>query len=131
MGKLRRHAAHCVSILRSDDGVGAGEARAHLDHRRQGVVVIRPSIPVVGWFQAKEVQRKVDQMVQLGKEGTLDVAKRALVLFGVMIDRAGGYTRLLRTRMHFGDAAPIAYIEFVDRDNRLREAKPGTPQPPE
>ncbi|TVU33819.1 hypothetical protein EJB05_15628, partial [Eragrostis curvula] len=36
MGKLRRHAAHCVSILRSDDGVGAGEARAHLDHRRQG-----------------------------------------------------------------------------------------------
>ncbi|TVU34563.1 hypothetical protein EJB05_16399, partial [Eragrostis curvula] len=115
MGKLRRHAAHRISILRSDDGVAAGEARARLDHRRQ----------------AKEVQRKVDQMVQLGKEGTLDVAKRALVLFGVMIDQAGGYTRLLRTRMHFGDAAPIAYIEFVDRDNGLREAKPGTPQPPE
>ncbi|KAJ6804748.1 uncharacterized protein M6B38_184565 [Iris pallida] len=30
-----------------------------------------------------------------------------------------------------GDAAPMAYVEFVDRENELREAKPPNPQPPQ
>ncbi|TVU04165.1 hypothetical protein EJB05_50258 [Eragrostis curvula] len=75
--------------------------------------------------KAKEVRRKADQMVQLGKEGTLDAARRAAEfvrgddvvhkLFTELAyrykDRAGGYTRLLRTRIRVGDAAPMAYIE--------------------
>ncbi|TVU22687.1 hypothetical protein EJB05_32403 [Eragrostis curvula] len=95
--------------------------------------------------KAKEVRRKADQMVQLGKEGTLDAARRAAEfvrgddvvhkLFTELAyrykDRAGGYTRLLRTRIRVGDAAPMAYIEFVDRENELREAKPATPPPPQ
>ncbi|KAG2592826.1 hypothetical protein PVAP13_5NG583300 [Panicum virgatum] len=95
--------------------------------------------------KAKEVRRKADQMVQLGKEGTLDAARRAAAfvrgddvvhkIFTELAyryrDRAGGYTRLLRTKIRVGDAAEMAYIEFVDRENELREAKPATPQPPQ
>ncbi|KAJ4951424.1 hypothetical protein NE237_028256 [Protea cynaroides] len=94
--------------------------------------------------KAKEIRRLADNMVQLGKDGSLSAARRAAAfvrgddvihkLFTEIAyrykDRAGGYTRLLRTRIRVGDAAPMAYIEFVDRENELRQSKPGTPQPP-
>jgi len=95
--------------------------------------------------KAKEVRRLAERMVQLGKEGT-ELAKRragAFVRGDAIVyklftefayrykDRVGGYTRLLRTRIRQGDAAEMAYIEFTDRDNELREAKPSVPQPPQ
>ncbi|OWM67897.1 hypothetical protein CDL15_Pgr010835 [Punica granatum] len=75
--------------------------------------------------KAKEVRRLADNMVQLGKEGSLSAARHAAAfvrgddvlhkLFTELAyrykDRAGGYTRLLRTRIRVGDAAPMAYIE--------------------
>ncbi|KAK4791271.1 hypothetical protein SAY86_031684 [Trapa natans] len=93
--------------------------------------------------KAKEVRRLADNMVQLGKEGTLSAARQAAAfvrgddvlhkLFTELAfrykDRAGGYTRLLRTRIRVGDAAPMAYIEFIDRENELRQSKPPAPQP--
>ncbi|MED6115535.1 hypothetical protein PIB30_091630 [Stylosanthes scabra] len=95
--------------------------------------------------KAKEVRRLADNMVQLGKEGSLCAARRAGAfvrgddvlhkLFTELSyrykDREGGYTRVLRTRIRVGDAAPLAYIEFVDRENELRQSKPPTPQPPQ
>uniref|UniRef100_A0ACD5W147 Uncharacterized protein n=1 Tax=Avena sativa TaxID=4498 RepID=A0ACD5W147_AVESA len=126
--KLGRHAAHRMSMLRT-------MVSQLVKHERIETTVAK----------AKEVRRKADQMVQLGKDGTLDAARRASAfvrgddvvhkLFTELAyrykDRSGGYTRLLRTRIRIGDAAPMAYIEFVDRENELREAKPATPPPPQ
>ncbi|KAF3455395.1 hypothetical protein FNV43_RR00019 [Rhamnella rubrinervis] len=47
------------------------------------------------------------------------------------LDRVGGNTRKLRTRIRVGDAAPMAYIEFIDRENELRQSKLPNPQPPQ
>ncbi|WCJ37259.1 Ribosomal protein L17 family protein [Euphorbia peplus] len=95
--------------------------------------------------KAKEIRRLADNMVQLGKEGSLSAARRAAgfvrgddvlhKLFTELAyrykDRAGGYTRMLRTRIRVGDAAEMAYIEFIDRENELRQSKPPVPQPPQ
>lgn len=79
-----------------------------------------------------------DHMVSLGKEGT-DAAKRraaAVVrgqeplrkLFSEFAERyaqrPGGYTRVLQTRRRVGDAAHMAFIEFIDREGELRPAMP-------
>ncbi|KAL2643992.1 hypothetical protein R1flu_011579 [Riccia fluitans] len=94
--------------------------------------------------KAKELRRVADNMVSLGKEGTLAAKRQASgivhgddILHKLFTDlatryqaRCGGYTRVLATRTRQGDAAPMAYIEFVDRPNELREARPAYPPPP-
>nr|VDC85746.1 unnamed protein product [Brassica oleracea] len=127
--KLGRHAGHRMSMLRT-------LVSQLVKHERIETTVTK----------AKEVRRLADNMIQLGKEGSLDSARRAAgfvrgddVLHKIFTelayrykDRDGGYTRLLRT--HFGevgDAAPMAYIEFIDRENELRQSNPATPQPPQ
>ncbi|KAJ7569217.1 hypothetical protein O6H91_01G067400 [Diphasiastrum complanatum] len=94
--------------------------------------------------KAKELRRVADNMVQLGKEGTLHALRQAAaVVHGDEIlhklfhqlamrykTRAGGYTRIVPTRIRQGDAAPMAYIEFVDRPEELRIARPAVEPPP-
>ncbi|KAK4393801.1 UDP-glucuronate:xylan alpha-glucuronosyltransferase 1 [Sesamum angolense] len=113
------------NVYAQDDGIAVSEARANRND--------------CGEVQAKEVRRLADNMVQLGKEGTLCAARQAAAfvrgddvlhkLFTELAYRykAGGYTRLLRTRIRVGDAAPMAYIEFIDRENELRQSKPPVP----
>lgn len=95
--------------------------------------------------KAKELRQVADNMITLGKEGSLFARRKAAAvlrgdlelhkLFTEMAERykerVGGYTRVLRTRIRQGDAATMAYIEFVDRPNELHEAKPAQAQPPE
>jgi len=81
--------------------------------------------------KAKDLRPIVEKLVTLAKKGGL-AARRQLVaelqnneaaakkLFDVIgpryKDRAGGYTRVLKAGFRYGDAAPVALIEFVDRD---------------
>nr|CAB3474761.1 unnamed protein product [Digitaria exilis] len=121
--KLSRPASHRVSMLRT-------MVSQLVKHERIETTVAKVlHLAFVRLFEralvAKEVRRKADQMVQLGKEGTLDAARRAAAfvrgddvvhkLFTELAyrykDRAGGYTRLLRTKIRVGDAAEMAYIE--------------------
>jgi large subunit ribosomal protein L17 len=83
--------------------------------------------------KAKDLRPVVDNLITLGKRGKEDLharrqaisrlggdAKLADKLFTTLAeryaDRPGGYTRVLKAGFRFGDAAPMAIIELVDRD---------------
>ncbi len=80
--------------------------------------------------KAKDLRRVVDRLITLGKRGNLHARRQAISvlqdatlaqkLFGALAERYsgrnGGYTRVLRAGYRYGDAAPMAVIELVDRD---------------
>jgi len=80
--------------------------------------------------KAKELRPYVEKLITLGKKGGLANRRAAIALlrdeamvakiFSVLApryeSRPGGYTRVLKAGFRYGDAAPIAVIEFVDRD---------------
>ncbi len=87
--------------------------------------------------KAKELRRATDKMITLGKRGTLHARRRAYSylrddgtvakLFGALAerykDRPGGYTRVLKAGFRYGDSAPMAVIELVDRDPDAKGAE--------
>jgi len=80
--------------------------------------------------KAKELRPIVEKLITLGKRGDLHARRlafaripdRAMVtkLFDVLgpryAERQGGYVRIIRANFRHGDCAPMAYIEFIDRD---------------
>lgn len=80
--------------------------------------------------KAKELKRIIDKMITLGKKGDLHSRRIALSrmkqdeavkkLFEVLgpryAERSGGYSRVLKAGFRYGDMAPMAIIELVDRD---------------
>lgn len=80
--------------------------------------------------KAKELRSIVDRLITLGKKGDLHARRHAIAkmrdkeqakkLFDVLgpryKDRNGGYTRVLKAGFRYGDNAPMAVIELVDRD---------------
>ena len=84
--------------------------------------------------KAKELRRFVEKIITLGKKGDLLSRRKAVSIlqdqkmskkvFDVLADRykdrSGGYTRIIKLGNRFGDNAPTAVIEFVDRDENAK-----------
>ncbi len=84
--------------------------------------------------KAKELSRFVEKIVTLGKKGDLLSRRKAVSIlqdkkmskkvFEVLAERyksrAGGYSRIIKLGNRYGDNAPIAVIEFVDRDESAK-----------
>ena len=111
--RLNRDSAHRKAMF-------ANMASALIKHEQ-----IKTTLP-----KAKELSPIVEKLVTLAKRGDLHARRlasarlqdRAIVtkLFAVLAerykDRPGGYIRIIRANFRYGDCAPMAYIEFVDRD---------------
>jgi large subunit ribosomal protein L17 len=84
--------------------------------------------------KAKELRPVVERLITLGKRGDLHARRLAHArlrddaitrkLFEVLgpryQERNGGYTRVLKAGFRYGDSAPMAVIELVDRDEDAR-----------
>ncbi|MGY6709853.1 MAG: 50S ribosomal protein L17 [Rhizobiaceae bacterium] len=111
--KLNRTASHRKALF-------ANMAASLIEHEQ--IVTTLP--------KAKELRPIVEKLVTLGKRGNLHARRQAISqirnetmakrLFDEIApryaDRNGGYLRIMKAGFRFGDNAPMAVIEFVDRD---------------
>jgi large subunit ribosomal protein L17 len=92
--------------------------------------------------KAKELRPVAEKLVTLGKRGDLHARRQAIAqmrdvamvkkLFEVIgpryKERNGGYTRIIKAGFRYGDNAPVAVIEFVDRDENAKGLDSGPVQ---
>src|SRR6201996_4631614 len=111
--KFNRHSGHRKAML-------ANLAASLIKHEQ--IVTTLP--------KAKDLRPVVEKLVTLGKRGGLHARRQAISqmrdvamvkkLFDVLgpryKERNGGYLRVLKAGFRHGDSAPVAVIEFVDRD---------------
>ena len=111
--KLNRTSSHRKAMF-------ANMASALLKHEQ-----ITTTLP-----KAKELRPFVEKLITLGKRGNLHARRQALAVLGDRkitdklfatlgpryAERHGGYTRVMRAGFRYGDSAPMAVIELVDRD---------------
>ena len=111
--KLNRKSQHRLAMF-------ANMAAALIKHEQ-----IKTTLP-----KAKDLRSVVEQLITLSKKGGLSNRRLAMSrlrdedmtkkLFDVLAkryaSRPGGYTRVLKAGFRYGDAAPMAIIELVDRD---------------
>jgi len=85
--------------------------------------------------KAKELKPKIDKVITLGKKNNLaskknlftqlqskiSVDKLVKVLSQRYLKRNGGYSRVIRAGFRYGDDAPLAVIELVDRDIQAKK----------
>ena len=96
--------------------------------------LIRHEQIVTTLAKAKDLKRVIDKYITLAKRGDLNSRRLAASrlgdedmvkkLFDTLAprykDRAGGYTRVLKAGFRYGDSAPRAVIELVDRDTSIK-----------
>ncbi|MFE1598133.1 50S ribosomal protein L17 [Methylobacterium sp. ID0610] len=92
--------------------------------------------------KAKDLRPVVEKLITLGKRGDLHARRQAIAqirdeamvkkLFEVLgpryQGRPGGYCRIMKAGFRYGDNAPMAVIEFVDRDVNARGQDSGPTQ---
>ncbi|MDC0227692.1 50S ribosomal protein L17 [Alphaproteobacteria bacterium] len=115
--KLNRTSSHRKALLKN-------MAQAIIKHE-----LIITTLP-----KAKTMKPIVDKLITLGKNGTLHARRQAYSklrddsivskLFGTLAtryaERNGGYSRVLKAGYRYGDAAAMAILELVDRDEDAR-----------
>ena len=123
--KLNRSVSHRKAMF-------ANMAVALLKHEQ-----IQTTLP-----KAKDLRRVVDRLITLGKRGDLHARRQAMSvlrdraitakLFAELAERykerPGGYTRVLKAGHRYGDMAPMAVIELVDRDPEAKGQDSGPTQ---
>ena len=96
--------------------------------------LIRHEQIVTTLAKAKDLKRVIDKYITLAKRGDLnslrlaasrlrdeDMAKKLFDTLGPRYkDRAGGYSRVIKAGFRYGDSAPRAVIELVDRDTSIK-----------
>ena len=96
--------------------------------------LIRHEQIVTTLAKAKDLKRVIDKYITLAKRGDLnsrrlaasrlrdeDMAKKLFEILAPRYkDRAGGYSRVLKAGFRYGDSAPRAVIELVDRDTSIK-----------
>lgn len=111
--KLNRTSSHRKAMF-------ANMAAALIKHEQ-----IKTTLP-----KAKDLRPIVEKLITLGKRGDLHARRQAFAqlrdevvvakLFSTIAERykgrPGGYCRVLKAGFRYGDAAPMAFIELVDRD---------------
>ena len=111
--KLNRTSSHRKALL-------ANMAVALIKHEQ-----IKTTLP-----KAKELAPYVEKLITLGKKGDLTARRRlysiipeknwGAKIFDILAERYkernGGYTRIMKAGFRYGDSAPMAVIELVDRD---------------
>ncbi|MBO6838817.1 MAG: 50S ribosomal protein L17 [Alphaproteobacteria bacterium] len=123
--KLNRTAEHRKAMF-------ANMANALIKHEQ--IVTTLP--------KAKELKRVADKLITLGKKGGLHRRRQAYsqlrddAMVKKLFDelgpryeaRPGGYTRVLKAGFRYGDSAPMAVIELVDRDESAKGQDSGPTQ---
>ena len=102
--------------------------------RNMSAALIKHEQIVTTLPKAKELKPVADKLITLGKKGGLHRRRQAFAklrddaavakLFDTLAERykerQGGYVRVLKAGFRYGDSAPMAIIEFVDRDESAK-----------
>ena len=123
--KLNRTSSHRKALLKN-------MSQALIKHEQIVTTLVK----------AKTLKPYFDKLITISKKGNLSARRQAISkvgdlklvekLFGVLAKRYetrnGGYSRVLKAGFRYGDAAPMAVIELVDRDEEARGKDSGPTQ---
>ena len=118
--KLNRSSAHRKALFKN-------LAAALIEHEQ-----ITTTLP-----KAKDLRPVIEKMITIGKKGTLHARRQLIAKLPKSADfkkimselperykeRNGGYTRIIKKGFRYGDSAPMAIIEFVDRKKVIKNIK--------